>query len=145
MIIFKTIIPLCLIINFSTLALNNNVIIPSPKVITSVYTNIPAEDNWVTLPKGTKEITIFVEAQNTETVLFWLIPTGTETWWERELIGYTINEDKRKKFHETQKYSVTWKIDEPFLHHHLVVELVGMNGVKSGGSLNISMENTFLK
>lgn len=142
MIILKTLISLNLIINLSNLVVNNKVIVPSPKVITSAYTNIPVKDNWVTVPEGTKEITIFVEAQNTETVLFWLIPTGTETWWERELIGYDINEDKRKKFDESQTYSLTWKIDEPFLHHHLVAELVGMNGVKSGGSINISMEST---
>ncbi|QOR69003.1 hypothetical protein IM538_19440 [Cytobacillus suaedae] len=124
------------------LTVNNNVVVPSPNVITSVYTNISEKNNWITISKGTKEITFFVEAQNTETVLFWLIPTGTETWWERKLIGYDINEDKSKKFDETQKYSLTWKIDEPFLHHHLVVELVGMNKVTSGGSINITTEST---
>ncbi len=141
MVILKTLISLNLIINLTNLAVNNKVIVPSPKVITSAFTNIPVKDNWVTVPEGTKEITIFVEAQNTETVLFWLIPTGTETWWERKLIGYDINEDKSKKFDETQKYSLTWKIDEPFLHHHLVVEVVGMNRVTSGGSININTES----
>jgi hypothetical protein len=140
MIALKTIISLSLILNFGNLSVNNSVTVPSPKVITSAYTNIPEKDNWVTVPKGTKEITIYVEAQNTETVLFWLIPTGTQTWWERKLIGYDINEDKRTKFNETQKYSLTWKIDEPFLHDHLVVELVGMHEVTGGGSINISME-----
>ncbi|MBE4906956.1 hypothetical protein IMZ08_02650 [Bacillus luteolus] len=141
MVILKTLISLNLIINLTNLAVNNKVIVPSPKVITSAFTNIPVKDNWVTVPEGTKEITIFVEAQNTETVLFWLIPTGTETWWERKLIGYDINEDKSKKFDETQKYSLTWKIDEPFLHHHLVVEVVGMNRVTSGGNININTES----
>ncbi|MFA9560677.1 hypothetical protein ACERII_25605 [Evansella sp. AB-rgal1] len=142
MIILKTIISLSLILNFSNLAADNSVTVPSPKVITSAYTNIREKDNWVIVPGGTKEITIYVEAQNTETVLFWLIPTGTETWWERKLIGYDINEDKGNKLNETQKYSLTWKIDEPFLHNHLVVELIGKNEVKDGGSINIYMENT---
>jgi hypothetical protein len=133
-------ISLCLIFNFVNLPVNNTVTIPPPKVIRSVYTDIPKKDNWVTIPKGTNEITIYVEAQNTETVLFWLIPAGTQTWWERRLIGYDINEDKKNKFNETQKYSFTWKIDKPFLHDHLVVELVGMSEIRSGGSINISME-----
>ncbi|MFE8703000.1 hypothetical protein ACFYKX_20535 [Cytobacillus sp. FJAT-54145] len=138
--ILKTIISLSVLFNWGYMTVNNEVNVPPPKVIKTVYTNIPEDNNWVTIPKGTKEITISVEAKNTETVLFWLIPTGTETWWERRLIGYDINENKENKFNETQKFSLTWKIDRPFLHDHLIVELVGMHEVTGGGSINISME-----
>ncbi|MBT2641903.1 hypothetical protein J7I80_06680 [Bacillus sp. ISL-41] len=114
--------------------------VPPPKVIQSAYTNIPETNNWVTVPKGTEEITIYVEADNTETVLFWLIPTGTQTWWERTLIGYAINTDKEGTFNSPQTFSLTWKIDKPFLHDHIEVQLIGMNEATSGGSINITME-----
>lgn len=119
---------------------NSKITVPSPKVIKSAYTNIPETDNWVIVPKGTKEITISVEAENTETVLFWLIPTGTQTWWERKLIGYAINTEKEKTFNSPQTFSLTWTIDEPFLHDHLEVQLIGMQEITSGGSINISMD-----
>ncbi|MEI5908424.1 hypothetical protein WAK64_15345 [Bacillus spongiae] len=92
---------------------------PSPKIM-KLYTSIPEQDNWVTVPAGTEEITINVEALNTETVLFWLIPTGTQTWEERKLIGYDIKDDNDNHF------SLTWKIPK-LLHDHLEVQALGEN------------------
>jgi hypothetical protein len=101
-----------------------NYVPPLPK-IEKIYTNIPEKDNWVMVPKGTKEITFYVEAQNTETVLFWLIPTGTQQWNERELIGYDINDDGDGKF------SLTWKIDK-HLQDHLDIQAIGENSIEKG-------------
>jgi hypothetical protein len=107
---------------------NTEYVSPSPK-IEKFYTNIPEIDNWVVVPKSTKEITINVEALNTETVLFWLVPTGSEQWNERKLIGFDIKNDGDNKF------SMTWKIPE-HLHHHLYVEALGDNNIEHT-SLNI--------
>jgi hypothetical protein len=94
MLILKLLISVGLFCNLGMMTANNEITVPPPKVIKSTYTNIPETDNWVIVPKGTKEITISVKAENTETVLFWLIPTGTQTWWERRLIGYAIYTDR---------------------------------------------------
>jgi hypothetical protein len=142
MLILKTLISLSLFYNLGNITVNNQVSVPPPKVIKSAYTNIPEKNNWVTLQKGTKEITISVEAENTETVLFWLIPAGTQTWWERRLIGYAINTEKEKTFNNPQTFSLTWKVDQPFLHDHLEVQLIGMQETIRGGSINISMESS---
>ncbi|MBS4193194.1 hypothetical protein KHA94_24160 [Bacillus sp. FJAT-49705] len=108
---------------------NTEYVPPSPK-IEKFYTSIPEKDNWVRVPKGTGEITIYVEALNTETVLFWLIPIGTQQWYERKLIGYDIKDDGDNKF------SLTWKIPRP-LHDHLEVQALGENEIV-GRILNIT-------
>lgn len=51
---------------------------PIPKIL-SISTDYPSEGNWIQIPKGKREITFDVKAKNTETVLYWLIPTGTKT------------------------------------------------------------------
>lgn len=138
--ISKILISLSLFYNVGIMTANSQITVPPPKLIKSAYTNIPEINNWVAVPKGTEELTIYVEAENTETVLFWLIPTGTQTWWERTLIGYGINKDKEKTFNIPQTFSLTWKIDWPYLHDHIEVQLIGMNEITGGGSLNITME-----
>ncbi|WP_231734822.1 hypothetical protein [Bacillus sp. FJAT-29937] len=140
MLVPKIMISLTLLSSLGSIPFNNQNSVPAPKVIKSIYTNIPEKNNWVIVPKGTKEITISVEAENTETVLFWLIPTGTQTWHERRLLGYSINKDVKNQFNKNHVFSLTWKIDEPSLLDHLVVELIGMEEVTNGGSINISME-----
>ncbi|MEH7883779.1 hypothetical protein V7654_05570 [Bacillus sp. JJ1609] len=104
--------------------------VPTVPKIEKFYTSIPEIDNWVSVPKGTDEITIYVEATNTETVLFWLIPTGTQQWYERKLIGYDIKDDGDNNF------SLTWKIPR-HLHDHLEVQALGENEL-IGSSLNIT-------
>jgi hypothetical protein len=52
---------------------------PPPPKIEKLYTSIPEKDGWISVPEGTKEITFYVEAHNTDTVLFWLMSTGTLT------------------------------------------------------------------
>jgi len=127
--ILKTVLAISLI--FNILAYPEGEYVPSAPEIIKVYTGIPEEGNWVRVPKGTEELTIHVKAINTETVLFWLIPTGTQTWSERKLIGYDIQNGKDNKF------SITWKVPKQ-LHDHLKVQALGENGIVSS-TLNITL------
>ncbi|MCM3743777.1 hypothetical protein M3193_06445 [Sporosarcina luteola] len=99
-----------------------------------IYTDYPKDGNWVQIPKGTKNITFYVEAENTETVLFWLIPTGTQTWTERKLIGYDIRENPTDNI-----FSLTWTIDKSYLHDHLHVQALG-DEILEQDTINLSME-----
>src|SRR6185312_6529492 len=59
--------------------------------ILNVSTDLTKESNWWIVPEGVTNITINVEAENTDIVLFWIAPTGTETGKERTLIGYDVD------------------------------------------------------
>ena len=102
--------------------------------IKRVYTDFPKEGTWVQIPKGTENLTFHVEAENTDTILFWLIPTGTQTWTERKLIGYDI------RVNETDnKFSLTWNIDKPYLLDHLYIQAIG-DGIVEQDEINLYME-----
>lgn len=107
--------------------------LPKP-TLKRIYTEYPTDGNWVKIPEGTKNITFHVEAENTETVLFWLIPTGTQTWTERKLIGYDIRKDPTDRY-----FSLTWTIDKPYLHDHLHVQALG-DEILEQDSINLSMD-----
>ena len=102
--------------------------------IKSIYTDFPKEGTWVEIPKGTKKLTFHVEAENTETILFWLIPTGTQTWTERKLIGYDIRENETDT-----NFSLTWSIDKPYLLNHLYIQAIG-DGIVEQDVINLYME-----
>jgi hypothetical protein len=104
----------------------------APEII-SISSNFPVKESWVEIPKGTKNITFDVQANNTETVLFWLIPTGTGTWNQRKLIGYDLKSNK-----QDNSFTLTWSIDRPFLHDHLYVQALG-EGIENE-TLNLQME-----
>lgn len=106
---------------------------PAKPEVISIHTDFPKDGIWVLIPKGTKEITFHVEAENTETVLFWLIPTGTQTWTERALIGYDIKENPSENH-----FTFTWKIDKPSLHDHLHIQAIG-EGV-ANDIINLTMQ-----
>ncbi|WP_409174390.1 hypothetical protein [Brevibacillus fortis] len=99
--------------------------------ILRVSTDLPKIGNWWRAPKGVHKMTIHVEAKNTETMLFWLIPTGTQTWGQRELIGYDI--DGR------DGWSLTWKFDNRVLHDHIHVQAIGEETV-SNSSINVTTD-----
>ena len=48
------------------------------------------------------------------------MPTGTQTWNQRRLIGYDI-----KKHDEDGHFSLTWVIDRPSLLEHLHIQVLG--------------------
>ncbi|MED4654571.1 hypothetical protein [Bacillus pseudomycoides] len=103
---------------------------PTPQII-KTYTNIPEINNWVSVPLGTEEVTIYVKAKNTETMLFWLVPTGTATWKERKLLGYDTN--------GTDGWSLKWNIKGKVLHNHIHVQALGYTSI-SNDLINISSE-----
>ena len=104
---------------------------PIPKIL-SISTDYHSDGNWIQIPKGTREITFDIKAKNTETVLYWLIPTGTQTWTERKLIGYDIKDNENDN-----DFSLTWEIDKPYLHDSLHIQAIG-EGI-SNGIINLSM------
>lgn len=107
---------------------------PHRPEIKGINTNYPKDGIWVHIPKGTKKITFNIEAKNTETVLFWLIPTGTQTWKERKLIGYDIQENQ-----EDNNFSFTWNIDKPNLIDHLNIQAIG-EGRVTNDIINLFMD-----
>lgn len=106
---------------------------PAKPRIISINTGFPKEGIWVQLPKGTEELSFNIEAENTETVLFWLIPTGTQTWKERKLIGYDIRENI-----DDNNFTLTWHINKPTLHDHLHIQAIG-EGLVTNEIINLSM------
>ncbi|MGE8203048.1 hypothetical protein ACQKP0_00570 [Heyndrickxia sp. NPDC080065] len=131
MIILKSFLILSLFTAFQPVD-NQKVMSQAPKII-SFYTDYPKDGIWVQIPKGTKKITFNVKADNTETVLFWLIPTGTHTWNKRKLIGYDIKKDDKDN-----QFSITWIIDRPSLLDHLYIQALG-EGI-ANDTLNLYME-----
>ncbi|PZT53231.1 hypothetical protein [Paenibacillus silvae] len=92
----------------------------SAPMITSIKTNFPEKEGWVVVPANSSDLTVTVEATNAETLLFWSVPTGTETWGERELIGYDTS--------GSDGWKITWNIAGKSLHNHLVVQALGSDG-----------------
>lgn len=102
-------------------------------IITNVETNYPEKEGWIVIPTDSTELNITVEATNAETLLFWAVPTGTETWGERELIGYDTNED--------DGWKLTWDITGKSVHHHVIVQALGSDGKTiTDETLNITNE-----
>lgn len=131
----KLLLKIFLALNILTaLQVQDNTYQPSSPVIKSINTNYTKDGIWVSIPKGTKKITFHVEAENTETVLFWLIPTGTQTWVERKLIGYDIQENQTD-----HNFYLTWNIEKPYLHDHLHIQAIG-EGMVTNEIINLSME-----
>lgn len=58
--------------------------------IQKVNTDLEVEHGWHIVPEGIKKITISMEAENVETILFWIAPTGTETWGKELLLVTTL-------------------------------------------------------
>lgn len=97
--------------------------------ILNVTTDLPKMGNWWIARKGVEKMTITVTAKNTETVLFWLIPTGTQTWGQRELIGYDIDGNNG--------WSLTWTFHDHIFHDHIHVQAIG-NETLSNDVINVS-------
>ncbi|KQL19093.1 hypothetical protein AN957_11195 [Cytobacillus solani] len=106
---------------------------PAKPEIKSINTAYPQNGIWVQIPKETHKITFHVEAENTKSVLFWLIPTGTQTWTERKLIGYDMRENQNDNI-----FSLTLNIDKPYLNDHLYIQVIG-EGKVANDIINLSM------
>ncbi|MGG3452586.1 hypothetical protein [Paenibacillus rhizolycopersici] len=88
--------------------------------ILKVSTDLPKNAGWWIVHKDVNTMTINVEAKNVDTVLFWISPTGTDTWGERELIGY----DKDG----SDGWSLTWDFGNRSFHDRIVVQALGSDG-----------------
>ncbi|WP_422659362.1 hypothetical protein ACK8P5_02135 [Paenibacillus sp. EC2-1] len=88
--------------------------------IDKVYTDAKTENGWWVVNEDAETLTIYVEAQNVDAVIFWSAPTGTETGKERELIGYDVDGD--------DGWSFEWNIKGRNFHHHIGVQALGMDG-----------------
>jgi len=131
MIIAKSYLILSLLTSYHSVV--NQKVVPQPPKIISIDSDYPRDGIWVRIPKGTKKITFYVKAENTETVLFWLMPTGTQTWNVRKLIGYDI-----KNGEKDDEFSLTWEGDHPSLLNHLHIQALG-EGI-ANDTINLIME-----
>ncbi|MGP0586209.1 hypothetical protein [Paenibacillus timonensis] len=89
--------------------------------IVEVTTDMPQNAGWWIAHEGTTTMTIQVKAHNVDTVLFWIVPTGTETWGERELIGYDLD--------GSNGWSLTWDFGSRSMHDRIVVQALGSDGI----------------
>lgn len=88
--------------------------------ILEVSTDLPKNAGWWIVHKDVNTITINVKAKNIDTVLFWITPTGTETWGERELIGYDTD--------GSDGWSLTWNFGNRTFHDRIYVQALGSDG-----------------
>lgn len=131
LIILKSFLTLSLLTSYHTVE-KEKFVHHAPKII-SIDTDYPKDGIWVRIPNRTKLITVKVQADNTETVLFWIIPTGTQTWNQRKLIGYDTKENDKDN-----EFSLSWKIDKPSLLNHLHIQALG-EGI-ANDVINLIME-----
>lgn len=89
--------------------------------ILKVDTNLKKDHVWHYVPEGVSSMTITVEAENVDTVLFWITETGTETWTERTLIGYDTD--------GSDGWSITWEFGERIFLDHLTIQAIGSDFV----------------
>lgn len=89
--------------------------------ISNITTNFPIKDGWYVIPENSSELEISLEATNVESILYWVVSTGTEAWGERELIGYDINGE--------DGWNLTWNIAERSLHHRVAIQALGSDGI----------------
>ena len=92
--ILKLFLALNILTAFQPFISQESPITSSKPEIKSIYTDYPKDGIWVSIPKGTKKITFHVEAENTETVLFWLIPTGTKHGQKENSLDMTFKKIK---------------------------------------------------
>ena len=119
----------------SNLSEDNKVIDNSVK-ISKVYTDLEVENNWHIVPKNVREMTITIEAENVDIVLFWIAPTGTGTGLERELIGYDLDGN--------DGWSINWQFGDRIFHDHISVRVLGSDySTQTSKTFNIhSIEET---
>ncbi len=89
--------------------------------ILAVTTDLEEENGWHIVPNTVRKMTISVEAENVETILFWIAETGTGTWAERTLIGYDIDGN--------DGWSIEWDFGDRIFHDHIAIQALGSDGV----------------
>lgn len=89
--------------------------------ILKVDTDLEEEHIWHFVPEDVDTMSISVEAENVETILFWISPTGTDTWGERTLIGYDID--------GSDGWSITWEFGDRIFLDLITIQALGSDGV----------------
>ncbi|WP_407268549.1 hypothetical protein [Radiobacillus sp. PE A8.2] len=98
--------------------------------ILKVDTDLEMNNGWHIVPEDINTMIISVEAENVETILFWISETGTGTWDERELIGY----DKDG----SDGWSIEWDFGDRVLHDHISVQALGSDHTtQANTSINV--------
>ncbi|MHC8517811.1 hypothetical protein [Sporosarcina sp. ITBMC105] len=107
--------------------------LPLPKIL-EVRTDFEEKHGWVIVPKDSHSMTISVEAEHVDTMLFWIAPTGTGTWRERELIGYDID--------GSDGWSITWDFGDRIFHDHISIQALGSDSsTLTATSINVHSED----
>lgn len=88
--------------------------------ILKVDTDLEKEHIWHFVPEGVETMAISVEAENVEAILFWISPTGTETWGERTLIGYDLD--------GSDGWSITWEFGDRIFLDRITIQALGSDG-----------------
>ena len=88
--------------------------------ILKVDTDLEKEHVWHFVPEGVNTMTISVEVENVETILFWITETGTGTWAERTLIGYDID--------ASDGWSITWDFGDRLFLDYITIQALGIDG-----------------
>ena len=90
--------------------------------ILKVDTDLEKEHVWHFVPDGVSAMTISVEVENVETILFWISETGTGTgtWAERTLIGYDID--------GSDGWSITWEFGDRIFLDFITIQALGSDG-----------------
>ncbi len=115
---------------------DGSVVIDNSAQISRVYADLEEKNGWSIVPKGVHEMTITVEAENVDTILFWLVEMGTGTWGERTLIGYDID--------GSDGWSIDWEFGDRIFHDYIAVQALGSDfSTQAGESLNVhSLDET---
>lgn len=99
-----------------------------------VSANLREDSGWWIVSKNATDMTIYAEAQNADTVLFWFVPGGTDKWSERELLGSDTD--------SSDGWSFQWKFEKRSFHDYIHVQALGQDGLtQAGQTLNITTEN----
>jgi hypothetical protein len=92
---------------------------------------IPDGNGWIRLPKNTGELKINLVTENAKAVRIWLMPTGTHTINQRELIGELIGNQN--------VWEYTWRYKGlDTIHHHVRIELIGKRSASVMQTINIT-------
>ncbi|MEO3943825.1 hypothetical protein [Gorillibacterium sp. CAU 1737] len=88
--------------------------------LTKATVDVEKKDNWWVVPGDRTNLTFQVEASNTDTVLFWYYPAGTDVEGEKTLLGY--DSDGR------DGWSFTWEFEKRVFHEYILVQAIGSDG-----------------
>lgn len=100
-----------------------------PQII-KVKTIPSARGGWVVLPNKPGQLIIKVKTINAKRLKFWIVPTGSETWKYRKLLGELSN--------GKNVWSFTWNYGNELIHDHIVIQAIGDQGLEESTIINVT-------